>query len=67
MSETSREARQIANGDYCVVLAGVHAGKAGVVEDKQPSKTGHITITVRQDYGVRVKTLPRSVERRSPG
>ena len=67
MSETSQETGQIENGDYCVVLAGVHAGKTGLVEDKKPSKTGHITITVRQDDGVRFKTLARSVERRSPG
>lgn len=54
---------RINNGDRCVVTAGTHAGKAGVVQDKKVSKTGHTTITVAQDNGVRFKTLARNVKR----
>ncbi|MEQ1820743.1 MAG: KOW motif-containing protein [Terricaulis sp.] len=50
------------NGDYCVVIAGTHSGKSGVVQDRKVSKTGHVTITVQQANGVRFKTLARSVE-----
>ena len=54
---------KINNGDRCVVTGGTHAGKAGVVQDKKVSKTGHTTITVAQDNGVRFKTLARNVKR----
>lgn len=59
------ETGDVANGDYCVVTGGTHAGKAGLVEDSKTSKTGHVTITVRQDGGSRFKTLARNVERQS--
>lgn len=49
------------NGATCEVVGGVHAGKSGTVEDLNTSKTGHITITVRQKTGVRFKTLGRNV------
>jgi ribosomal protein S4E len=49
------------NGVTCEVVGGVHAGKAGTVEDLKTSKTGHITITVKQKNGVRFKTLGRNV------
>jgi ribosomal protein S4E len=59
----SREVDALArNGDYCVVVAGTHAGKSGVVQDRKTSRTGHITITVQQADGVKFKTLARSVE-----
>jgi hypothetical protein len=32
-----------------------------VVQDSKTSKTGHVTITVRQDNGERFKTLARNV------
>ncbi|MGN6279695.1 MAG: KOW motif-containing protein [Sphingomonas sp.] len=51
----------VRDGDHCTVIAGTHAGKSGVVEDLKTSKTGHVTITVRQADGVRFKTLARSV------
>jgi ribosomal protein S4E len=54
----------VANGDRCEVIADTHRGKAGTVEDLKLSKTGHATITVREDNGVRFKTLARNVERR---
>ena len=53
----------IANGDSCRVIAGTHKGKSGTVEDRHTSKTGHVTITVRQVNGDRFKTLARSVEK----
>ena len=52
----------IKNGDYCTAVAGTHKGKSGTVEDRNVSKTGHVTITVRQDNGERFKTLGRNVE-----
>ncbi len=51
------------DGDRCRVLSGTHAGKIWRVEDLKQSKGGNWTITVRQDDGVRFKTLARSVER----
>lgn len=53
----------VKNGDYCLVKAGTHKGKHGVVADSNVSKTGHTTITVIQANGDRFKTLARSVEK----
>jgi ribosomal protein S4E len=53
---------QLKDGDQCTVIAGTHKGKSGTVEDINLSKTGHITITVRQGNGNRFKTLGRNVE-----
>jgi ribosomal protein S4E len=58
-------ATEVSDGDACVVIAGTHAGKTGRVQDKRLSKTGHATITVLQDNGVRFKTLARNVEKRT--
>jgi len=55
---------EVANGDRCEVVAGTHRGKSGTVEDRKLSKTGHATITVRQDSGICFKTLARNVEKR---
>ncbi|MBA4010034.1 MAG: RNA-binding protein [Erythrobacter sp.] len=49
------------NGERCVVIAGTHKGKSGTVEDRNVSKGGNVTITVRQADGMRFKTLERSV------
>jgi ribosomal protein S4E len=54
--------QDIRNGDRCTVFAGTHAGKTGIVEDRNTSKTGHVTITVKQDGGVRFKTLAKNVK-----
>jgi ribosomal protein S4E len=51
----------VKDGDPCTVVAGTHKGKSGVVEDINTSKTGHVTITVRQANGDRFKTLARNV------
>ena len=53
----------IRDGERCEVIAGTHAGKSGVVGDRKFSKTGHVTITVRQDSGVCFKTLAKNVRR----
>jgi ribosomal protein S4E len=50
------------NGEPCVVIAGTHKGKTGIIEDRHVSKGGNVTITVRQADGSRFKTLERSVE-----
>ncbi|WP_210150070.1 RNA-binding protein [Chryseobacterium scophthalmum] len=50
------------DGIFCKVIAGTHKGKEGTVHDIKTSKSGEITITVKQDNGVRFKTLARSVE-----
>ncbi|HLO20711.1 MAG TPA: KOW motif-containing protein [Sphingomicrobium sp.] len=55
----------VQNGNQCTVISGIHAGKSGVVEDRNASKTDHVTITVRQDDGDRFKTLARNVRRDS--
>jgi ribosomal protein S4E len=51
----------VREGDYCTVVNGTHAGKSGRIQDVKTSKTGHVTITVEQDDGVRLKTLARNV------
>lgn len=51
----------IGNGDPCVVVDGRHKGRAGTVEDLNTSKTGTVTITVREADGTRFKTLLKSV------
>lgn len=52
---------ELKNGDQCLVVGGTHKGKSGTVQDLNTSKTGHITITVVQNNGVRFKTLARNV------
>lgn len=56
----------VTNGDHCRVVAGTHKGKSGTVEDCHSSKTGHVTITVRQADGARFKTLARNVVVEAP-
>jgi ribosomal protein S4E len=51
----------VENGQPCVVVAGTHKGKTGTVEDRNVSKGGTVTITVRQADGARFKTLERNV------
>ncbi|SUX48617.1 KOW motif-containing protein [Chryseobacterium indoltheticum] len=50
------------DGVFCKVMAGTHKGKKGTVQDIKTSKSGEITITVKEYDGVRFKTLARSVE-----
>jgi ribosomal protein S4E len=53
----------VQNGDACVVIAGSHQGKSGVVEDRHTSANGAVTITVRQADGGRFKTLAKNVKK----
>ncbi|MDP8996709.1 MAG: RNA-binding protein [Pseudomonadota bacterium] len=53
----------IKNGEFCRVVAGTHTGKAGLVQDCHASKTGHLTITVVQNDGVKFKTLARNARK----
>jgi hypothetical protein len=52
---------KVKDGEFCEVVGGTHAGKAGIVRDIHASKTGHVTITVVQRNGERFKTLARNV------
>lgn len=56
------KSKKLKNGDKCKVIAGTHTGKSGTVEDINTSKTGALTITVRQVNDVRFKTLAKNVE-----
>lgn len=53
---------RIKDGDYCMVMNGTHKGKKGIASDLNISKTGHLTITVVQQNGVRFKTLGKNVQ-----
>ena len=55
-------ATALKDGDFCQVIGGTHKGKSGTVHDINTSKSGEITITVKQKDGVRFKTLGRNVE-----
>ncbi len=57
----TEEPLKLNDGDQCKIVAGTHKGKSGTVRDIHASKTGHITITVVQENGVRFKTLGRNV------
>jgi ribosomal protein S4E len=49
------------DGDQCTVIAGTHKDKSGKISDINLSKTGHITVTVTQDNGIRFKTLGKNI------
>jgi len=53
--------KKVTDGASCKVIAGTHKGKSGIVKDLNTSKTGHLTITVVQENGVRFKTLAKNV------
>lgn len=56
------ENNPVKDGNHCKVIAGTHKGKSGTVRDINTSKTGHVTITVVQESGVRFKTLAKNVK-----
>ncbi len=58
---TNQLSGDVRDGAYCRVIGGTHAGKSGTIRDIHTSKTGHVTLTVVQDDGVRFKTLGKSV------
>jgi len=51
----------IIDGAQCKVIGGIHAGKSGTIRDIKTGKTGHISITVVQANGIRLKTLAKNV------
>ena len=57
----AQHAIKLKDGARCKVIAGVHAGKSGIVRDINTSKTGHVTINVVQKGGERFKTLAKNV------
>ena len=61
MAQEAKGEGEVKDGDHCRVVTGTHAGRSGVVEDRKTSKTGHVTITVREASGERFKTLARNV------
>jgi ribosomal protein S4E len=48
-------------GDKCKVIGGTHKGKVGIVRDIKKGKTGHVSITVVQPDGMKLKTLAKNV------
>lgn len=52
---------KLKDGAQCNVIGGTHAGKTGIVRDIKTGKTGHVSITVVQESGVRFKTLAKNV------
>lgn len=58
---TSQLPGKLKDGAHCKVVGGTHAGKSGAIADIKTSKTGHITLTVVQEDGVRFKTLARNI------
>lgn len=58
----SANSNKLVDGSLCKVIAGTHKGKSGRATDLNISKTGHLTITIVQENGVRFKTLGKNVE-----
>jgi ribosomal protein S4E len=58
----TKSAGKLKDGASCKVIGGTHAGKSGIVKDIKTGKTGHVSITVVQANGVRLKTLAKNVE-----
>ena len=59
MKGGSNPSANVVNGDHCMVVSGTHAGKSGIVRDRKTSATGHVTITVEQADGGRLKREER--------
>jgi ribosomal protein S4E len=54
-------ANKLRDGASCKVIGGTHKGKSGVARDIKTGKTGHVSITVVQADGVKLKTLAKNV------
>jgi ribosomal protein S4E len=54
-------AKKLRDGARCKVIGGTHEGKRGTVRDTTTGKTGHVSITVVQSDGVKLKTLAKNV------
>lgn len=61
MERKAGSSDEVGDGDNVLVVGGTHVGRSGVVQDRKTSKTGHVTITIRQEDGERFKTLARNV------
>ena len=61
MTQEPKSFREVSDGDYCRIVRGTHAGSPEIVQDRKTSKTGHVTITVRENDGDRLKALARNV------
>ena len=46
----------------CEVIDEKQKNKQGIISNLNLSKTGHLTVTVTQDNGVRFKTLAKNVQ-----
>jgi ribosomal protein S4E len=57
----------IKDGDFCLVIGGTHKGKSGTARDLNTSKTGHLTLTIVQRNGERIKTLASNVAKADRG
>lgn len=53
--------KKLKDGASCKVIGGTHKGKSGIVRDIKTGKTGHVSITVVQANGVKLKTLAKNV------
>jgi ribosomal protein S4E len=52
---------KLRDGARCKVIGGTHKGKSGIVRDIKTGKTGHVSITVVQSDGVKLKTLAKNI------
>ncbi len=52
---------KIKDGDFCKVVAGTHKGKSEIAGEINLSKSGHVTLTIIQNNGIRFKTLQKNV------
>lgn len=52
---------KIKDRDFCKVVAGAHKGKSGIAREINLSKSGHLTLTIIQNYGIRFNTLQKNV------
>jgi ribosomal protein S4E len=62
MGMVAKASGKLIDGAHCTVIGGTHKGKSGTVSDIKTGKTGHVSITVTQANGVRLKTLAKNVE-----
>jgi hypothetical protein len=54
-------ASKLKDGASCKVIGGTHKSKSGIVRDIKTGNTGHVSITVVQSDGVKLKTLAKNV------
>jgi ribosomal protein L24 len=57
----AKSTRPLKDGAKCRVIRGVDKGKSGIVRDIKTGKTGHISITVFQADGERLKAPAKNV------